>query len=307
MRVSTAGKTPTAIAPSASTPAGWRQPNVRPATSRPNDATAAAAASAIPSATGTSSTPTSGTRHGNASRSCRTASAPNAATRKAARTAHVNRHARAMARRDQDRHVQGEGEDLQPRLPDRHRRHVDQPASRRAGEGRRDEVVPRPRERPRQVEHERARGCGETEPAHPGRRPPARRHERGHREQDGDERHDREDRRGHPDGDRRDDREHGSAARPLACRELEDPVDHVVARRRRVGGADPDRNAEQVDEPRHRGVGDQRGEPSGRDHSRRKGDGGVDRRVRRRAPGWSGTGWPTATPPPLRAAPARRR
>ena len=116
---------------------------------------------------------------------------------------------------------------------------------------------------------------GEADTAHPGGGAPARRDERGHGEQDGDERHDRQDGRGDPDGDGRDDREHRRAAKALSYRELEDAVDHVVAGRRRVGGADSDRAPEQVDEPRHRGVGDQRGEAPGRDHSRRERHGGI--------------------------------
>ena len=90
------GNTPTATAAALSRPSGCRHPNDPASTSSWNAAAMHAADNARPTATGASNTPGSGRRIFNP-RSSSTASQPNATTRPAERTAHVNRQLRATS------------------------------------------------------------------------------------------------------------------------------------------------------------------------------------------------------------------
>ena len=199
-------------------------------------------------------------------------------TSPAARTAQVNRQARGDGEGDEDGQVEGERQHLEPRLPDRHRRHVDQPPPERAGQRRGGEVVPRPRDDQGRLSTKPPRTRRAPSPAiHAAVRHPAptssvatpsttatTASDRQRRPAPARRRAPRRRRRGPCGGPAR-----GSRA-------AKTPSTRSTRGGRRVGRADADRGAEQVDEPRHGGVGDERRQPPGRDDTRQQRHGGVD-------------------------------
>ena len=159
-------------------------------------------------------------------------------------------------------------------------------------------------ERPRQVEQPRAAQRGEAEPGHPaGGAPASADEQRRHAEHDDD------------DGDD-DERSPGaiatatavtissSAVRRTRSRRAESAMTPSTRSSRRAAGSAvpmPTAAAEEVDEPRHGGVGDER-RTAARSRSRPgERDGGVDDERGDARPGWSGTRWPAATRPTCRA------
>ena len=122
-----------------------------------------------------------------------------------------------------------------------------------------------------------ASGGGQAEAGEPRRRPPAAAGGQGGQpEDDGHDHDDREHSGGEGHGERRDDRQQRRAPDAFAARQADDAVDELVGGGAGVSRADAHGDAQQVDEPRHRGVGDERREPAGGDDARHQRDRRVD-------------------------------
>ena len=147
---------------------------------------------------------------------------------------------------------------LELRVADRHGRRVDESPPARPCELGRGEIGPGPRHRPRHVEDQATDDGQRPETRHPaGDADTSPDDQRRHAEHDHDDGEDDGDGRSHGDGQGRHDHQQRRTTHALSPAERDHAFHEVDLGGRRVGGADADGHAQEVDEPRHRGVGDE--------------------------------------------------